>query len=71
MNTVHFNDADLNLIKVLDALARGISEDSYRLFVRVSSKVTRAVALVLLQAAVQCIHSEPSNTPSVKYIPDG
>src|ERR1700752_2108968 len=25
MNTVHFNDADLNLIKVLDALAREIS----------------------------------------------
>ena len=25
MNTVHFNDADLNLVKVLDALARDIS----------------------------------------------
>src|ERR1700758_2364069 len=25
MNTVHFNDADLNLVKVLDALAREIS----------------------------------------------
>jgi DNA-binding transcriptional LysR family regulator len=52
MNTVHFNDADLNLIKVLDALAREISVGRAARRLGVSPSAV-SHALVRLRAMLQ------------------